>query len=169
MGLSVSSQIVAKSSSGSCWRPRARSETAFARKRRTGHRSQCLRSIDEDAVRTALLVGGGDDIDPGGSCRGSGAPPRPTMSLRALTDATPCHRRQIRFCRWTAKFSPSRPIRTRRAAHLLQLRGRTHVLHSAAALAEDGEIVWAGVDSVRVTLRDSSHPAFLGRYLADVG
>lgn len=53
-------------------------------------------------------------------------------------------------------------------AHLLAFRGRTHTLHSALVLAEDKEVVWAYTASVDVTMRDYS-PAFVGRYLAQVG
>lgn len=53
-------------------------------------------------------------------------------------------------------------------AQLLALRGRTHALYSAVVLADGGEVVWAHVDAVRVTLRQFS-PAFLGRYMAAAG
>lgn len=36
---------------------------------------------------------------------------------------------------------------------LKSMRGRTHHLHSGAALAVKGEIVWSGVDTVESTLR----------------
>ncbi|MEM7751758.1 MAG: Maf family nucleotide pyrophosphatase [Pseudomonadota bacterium] len=53
-------------------------------------------------------------------------------------------------------------------AHLLAFRGRTHSLHSAIVLAEHGDVVWSYTASVDVTMRDYS-PAFVGRYLAQVG
>ncbi len=53
-------------------------------------------------------------------------------------------------------------------AHLLAFRGRTHSLHCAVVLAEDGDVVWSYTASVDVTMRDYS-PAFVGRYLAAVG
>ena len=53
-------------------------------------------------------------------------------------------------------------------AHLLAFRGRTHSLHSALVLAEDGEVIWTYTESVDVTMRDYS-PGFVGRYLAEVG
>ena len=53
-------------------------------------------------------------------------------------------------------------------AHLLAFRGRTHSLHSAIILSEDGEVVWSYTATVDVTMRDYS-PGFVGRYLAEVG
>ena len=51
---------------------------------------------------------------------------------------------------------------------LKAMRGRTHQLHSGAALAVKGEIVWAGVDTVEMRMRDFSD-AFLDAYLAAEG
>ena len=48
------------------------------------------------------------------------------------------------------------------------MRGRTHQLHSGAALAVKGEIVWSGVDTVEMRMRDFSD-AFLEAYLAAEG
>jgi len=51
---------------------------------------------------------------------------------------------------------------------LKSMRGRTHHLHSGAALARKGEIVWSGVDTVEMRMRDFSD-AFLDAYLAAEG
>lgn len=51
---------------------------------------------------------------------------------------------------------------------LRQMRGRVHHLHSGAALAHDGALVWSGVDSVAMRMRDFSN-AFLDAYLAAEG
>ncbi len=51
---------------------------------------------------------------------------------------------------------------------LRQMRGRTHHLHSGAALAHDGALVWSGVDSVAMRMRDFSD-GFLDAYLAAEG
>jgi septum formation protein len=51
---------------------------------------------------------------------------------------------------------------------LLRLRGRTHQLHSAIALAERGEATWTFVDTAHLTMRRFSME-FLGQYLARVG
>lgn len=51
---------------------------------------------------------------------------------------------------------------------LRRLRGRTHSLHSAAALARNGEVIWSGVDRAEMTMRPYTD-AFLERYLAAEG
>jgi septum formation protein len=51
---------------------------------------------------------------------------------------------------------------------LLRLRGRTHQLHSAIALAERGDAAWTFVDTAHMTMRRFSIE-FLGQYLARVG
>jgi septum formation protein len=53
-------------------------------------------------------------------------------------------------------------------AQLLSFRGRTHHLHSAVALARDGEILFATVASAAMHVRDFSD-AFLDSYLATMG
>ena len=49
-------------------------------------------------------------------------------------------------------------------ARLMQMRGRSHQLHSGAALARNGQIVWSGVDMATLAMRDFSD-AFLETYL----
>lgn len=49
-------------------------------------------------------------------------------------------------------------------AQLQSLRGRTHRLHSAAAIVEDGRTVWRAAESVELTMR-SFGDAFLRDYL----
>ncbi|MCL4766135.1 MAG: septum formation protein Maf [Hyphomicrobiaceae bacterium] len=51
---------------------------------------------------------------------------------------------------------------------LLALRGRTHQLHSAVAIAGKGEVRWAMVETAHLTMRAFSI-AFLGSYLAQAG
>jgi septum formation protein len=51
---------------------------------------------------------------------------------------------------------------------LTQLRGQRHSLHSAIALARDGELVWQDVVSAHLTMRSFSD-AFMQAYLADHG
>jgi septum formation protein len=51
---------------------------------------------------------------------------------------------------------------------LLRLRGRSHRLHSSAAVATDGEIKWRYVASVNLKMRRFSDP-FLETYLARCG
>ena len=52
--------------------------------------------------------------------------------------------------------------------HLNSLRGQTHALHSAVALAENGAAVWETIDVARLTMRDFSN-AFLDAYIARAG
>ena len=51
---------------------------------------------------------------------------------------------------------------------LSAMRGRAHQLHSAAALAINGEVAWSGVDAVAMRMRNFSD-AFLDAYLAAEG
>ena len=51
---------------------------------------------------------------------------------------------------------------------LSAMRGKAHHLHSGAALARDGRIVWSGVDTAAMQVRDFSD-AFLDAYLAREG
>ena len=51
---------------------------------------------------------------------------------------------------------------------LSTMRGRTHDLHSAVALARGGTVVWSGVDTVRMQMRGFSD-AFLDAYLETEG
>lgn len=51
---------------------------------------------------------------------------------------------------------------------LLALRGKTHALHSATALARRGEVIWQDVETACLTLRDFSEAALDG-YLTRVG
>lgn len=52
--------------------------------------------------------------------------------------------------------------------NLLEMRGQTHVLHSALACVRDGETIWRYVEDAPMKMR-SFTPEFLGRYLAEVG
>lgn len=51
---------------------------------------------------------------------------------------------------------------------LRQMRGLSHQLHSGAALAHDGRIVWSGCDTAILTMREFSD-AFLDDYMASEG
>lgn len=51
---------------------------------------------------------------------------------------------------------------------LKALRGKPHSLHSAAALARDGQVIWAGGDTAVLWMREVSD-AFLEAYLAAEG
>jgi septum formation protein len=51
---------------------------------------------------------------------------------------------------------------------LLALSGQTHTLHSALALALNGEVLWSDVFPAHLTMRHLS-PEFIGRHLAQAG
>ena len=51
---------------------------------------------------------------------------------------------------------------------LFALRGKTHQLHSAVALAEGGQVTWTYLETAHLTMRPFSSQ-FLGRYLAAAG
>lgn len=53
-------------------------------------------------------------------------------------------------------------------SRLVGMRGRAHQLHSGAALARNGQIVWSGVDTATLRMRDFSD-VFLTAYLAAEG
>ncbi len=53
-------------------------------------------------------------------------------------------------------------------ANLLRLRGRTHALHSAVAVAEDDTILWSHTETARLTMRDFSD-GFLDDYISRNG
>ena len=53
-------------------------------------------------------------------------------------------------------------------ARLKSMRGKAHQLHSGAAIATKGQIVWSGVDTAVMRVRDFSD-AFLDAYLAAEG
>jgi septum formation protein len=51
---------------------------------------------------------------------------------------------------------------------LLDLSGKTHTLHTAIAVATNGETIWAETTMATLTVRKLS-PEFIGRYLAAAG
>ena len=53
-------------------------------------------------------------------------------------------------------------------AQLLDLSGKTHILHSAVALASKGEASWAHIETAHLTMRKLT-PQYIGRYLAAAG
>jgi len=53
-------------------------------------------------------------------------------------------------------------------AHLLDMRGRTHSLHAAIAVARDGDVLFEHRDAAHLTMRDCSE-AFLDEYLDAAG
>lgn len=60
------------------------------------------------------------------------------------------------------------PDLTAARSRLVALRGRAHALHSAAALARGDEVLWSGVDTAQMVVREYSD-AFLDLYLRTEG
>ena len=52
--------------------------------------------------------------------------------------------------------------------HLARLRGKVHILHTAAAVAVAGKSVWTGVEEARLAMRPFTD-AFLAGYVASAG
>jgi septum formation protein len=53
-------------------------------------------------------------------------------------------------------------------AQLLDLSGKSHTLHTAAAVAKGGEVVWSHSGASTLRMRKLT-PEFIGRYLAAAG
>jgi len=51
---------------------------------------------------------------------------------------------------------------------LLRFSGKTHELLSAVVLSRNGSAIWRHVSTARLTMRELT-PAYIGKYLADVG
>lgn len=51
---------------------------------------------------------------------------------------------------------------------LKKLRGKTHTLHSAVVIAEDGSVIWSNVETAHLTMRRFT-PDFLANYLLRAG
>jgi septum formation protein len=71
------------------------------------------------------------------------------------------------LARGTQRFTKPRD-RAEALEQLRSLRGRTHELHSAIALVFDGELLFQGVETARLAMRDLSD-RFLDEYLDMVG
>jgi septum formation protein len=120
--------------------------------------------VDERAIRQALLADGGP-IDPADLAEVLARAKAEEVSRRN-PDALVIGADQVLALEGealvkAADFDAAREI-------LLKLRGRTHQLHSAIALAERGDATWTLVDTAHMTMRQFSIE-FLGQYLARVG
>jgi septum formation protein len=73
---------------------------------------------------------------------------------------------QVLACGDTVFSKPDSMEAARR--QLLDLSGKKHTLHTAAAVATNGETIWAETTVATLTMRKLS-PAFIGRYLAAAG
>jgi septum formation protein len=73
---------------------------------------------------------------------------------------------QVLACGETVFSKPDSMEAARR--QLLDLSGKKHTLHTAVAVATNGETIWAETTVATLTMRKLS-PAFIGRYLAATG
>jgi septum formation protein len=118
--------------------------------------------VDERAVEAAVLAEGA----------GPAEVARRLASAKALAvsrrrpDAIVVGADQTLDCAGELFHKPADAAEAR--AHLARLAGRTHTLHSAAALARDGAIIGDLVQDARLTLRALS-PAAIERYVAVAG
>ncbi len=120
--------------------------------------------VDEPAIRRKLLAG---------------VPPvRPQQIAEALArakaeDVSRRHRDALVIggdqvlALGTELLTKAKDEATARAT-LMKLKGRVHELHSAVALAADGELMWAHTGTARLKMRDFSD-AFLDEYLTRAG
>lgn len=120
--------------------------------------------IDEDAVKSAVLA-----ADPHAE-PGEIATRLAAEKARAVSRQHPgllvIGADQILVFEDTIYSKVGSPIEAR--AVLKKLRGRTHMLISAAALARDGDLLWQGRESARLNMREFSD-AFLAEYLERAG
>jgi septum formation protein len=120
--------------------------------------------IDERGVRDALSVGNGP-IDPADLAEVLARAKAEQVSRRN-PDAAVVGADQVLALDGAALVKAAHLGAARET--LLKLRGRTHQLHSAVALADRGESTWTFVDTAHLTMRRFSME-FLGQYLARVG
>jgi septum formation protein len=133
------------------------------------------------AARRAMLEAAGitveaepagiDEVALAASLRAEGAPPRDIADALAEAKAVKVSRRrpglvlgadQVLVCDGRMHGKPDNRAGAR--AQLLALRGRTHLLFSAAVIAEAGVPVWRHVGRAQLTMRPFTE-AFLDRYL----
>lgn len=120
--------------------------------------------VDEDVVRETLTADG-EMVEPGDMAEILARAKAEDVSAR-YPDAVVIGADQVLSCGDELFNKPGMMEAARET--LLALRGRTHQLHSAVVIAENGETVWTFVDTADMTMRDFS-AIFLGRYLALAG
>lgn len=115
-------------------------------------------NIDEDAIKAQILCGGGAP-----SCIASKLAVEKALAVSQSmpgfivgSDQTLELERQL--------FDKPSTLEIARK-HLSMLRGCSHQLHTAAALAENGAIIWSTLETSTLTMRGFSD-AFLEAYLA---
>jgi len=118
--------------------------------------------IDEDALKQRLL-------------QAKSAPPAIAMALaRAKAEAISAGSREAlvigadQVLAFGGELFSKPADRAQARAQLLRLRGHSHCLHTAVALAIGGKIVWNRVETATLVMRAFSD-AFLARYLDEAG
>lgn len=121
-------------------------------------------AIDEAAIRETLMTDN-EEIDPGdvaeilARAKGEAVSSENPSSLVIAADQTLSFNGRL--------FSKPANLDEARD-NLLTLRGQSHVLHTAVAIAESGEVTWSHVESARMTMRRFSF-GFLSEYLVRAG
>ena len=119
--------------------------------------------LDEAAMRQA--VSGEGSLNPHDAAEILARAKAEAVSDRART-AYVIGGDQVLACGETVYAKPDSMEAARR--QLLDLSGKRHTLHTAAAVATGGETIWAETTVATLTMRKLS-PAFIGRYLAAAG
>jgi len=120
--------------------------------------------IDERAIRGALL-GGNAVIDPGGVAEALARAKAEAVS-RDHPKALVIGADQVLALGSQLFDKPADADGARDC--LLKLRGRTHQLHSAVALAQGGAVIWVHTKAAHLTMRNFSELS-LAEYLARAG
>lgn len=121
-------------------------------------------SVDEAIIRETLTADGAE-VDPADMAEVLARAKAEDVSARHPGSVV-IGADQVLSCNGELFTKPGTMDRARDT--LLALRGRTHQLHSAVVIAEDGETEWTYVDTVDLSMRAFS-TAFIGRYLAEAG
>jgi septum formation protein len=118
--------------------------------------------LDEDAVKAAFKAEGRD----AGDCAVALAEAKAKRVAARLPGALVLGADQLLVCdgQWFDKPADRAAAR----AQLLALRGKRHVLPTAAALVKDGAAIWRALERPALTMRRFS-AAFLDAYLAAAG
>lgn len=118
----------------------------------------CESGADEDAAKAELTSAGVGARAMAGSLAGVKA-----SGVQARSDALVLGADQT-LERDDGTMLHKAASRAEAADQLRSLRGRTHFLHSAAAVAEEGAVVWSATETVALRMRAFSD-AFLAHYL----
>lgn len=121
-------------------------------------------SVDEDAVRDTLTADN-TDIDPADIAEVLARAKAEDVSRR-FPDAVVIGADQV-LSLGREMFAKSTDLEGARRT-LMKLRGTTHQLHAAVAVAEGGDVGWATVDTASLTTRSYS-ASFVADYLARAG